>query len=270
MSTRSFLDAPRGRAFRALRYRDFRLIFAAFLLSQSGFWITQISLQGLMARQSGNDPLIQGLLSFVLYLPGFLLAPPAGLLADRVSRKAIALLCQSGIALAAFLYLGRRDEVGTLSRLLQMKWLEQAADLSWLDGIGHRLHVPQCVRLADRWGIGWLPRALGVVVVLLTSVILSPLWLGYYISPYRLSQNKFFLDELYQWFLVLPLRKLADFTYAVDRVVVDGLVNLVGRLPGGLGALTRRWQTGVVPFYGLSMALGTLLIFLLSILFVRS
>ncbi len=101
VSARGFLDAPRGRAFRALRYRDFRLIFAAFLLSQSGFWITHISLQGLMARQSGNDPLIQGLLSFVLYLPGFLLAPPAGLLADRVSRKAIALLCQAGIALAA-------------------------------------------------------------------------------------------------------------------------------------------------------------------------
>jgi len=88
-----------GRAFRALRYRDFQLLFAAFLLSQSGFWITHISLQGLMAREGGNDPLIQGLLAFVIYLPGFLLAPPAGLLADRVSRKAIALACQAGIAL---------------------------------------------------------------------------------------------------------------------------------------------------------------------------
>ena len=48
----------------------------------------------------------------------------------------------SGIALAAFLYLGRRDEVDLLGQFLQMKWLEQTADLRWLDGIGYRLGLP--------------------------------------------------------------------------------------------------------------------------------
>jgi MFS family permease len=121
VSSRVFLDSPRGRPFRALRYRDFRLIFAAFLLSQSGFWITHISLQGLMARQSGNDPLVQGVLSFVLYIPGFVLAAPAGLLADRLSRKAIAIACQAGIAIAtAALAWLVYAELSTPSRVLAL------------------------------------------------------------------------------------------------------------------------------------------------------
>lgn len=176
----------------------------------------------------------------------------------------------SGIALAAFLYLGRRDEVDLLSEILQMKWLEQAADLRWLDGVGYRLGIPVLVRGAERCGCGWLTRSFGTILQLLVSVLISPLWLGYYISPYRLSAGKFFIDELYQWFVVFPILKFSEFLGALDRLLVDGIVNLTGRLPRDLGGLVRRSQTGVVPFYGLSLIFGTLVIYLFSVLFARS
>ena len=128
----------------------------------------------------------------------------------------------------------------------------------------------RAVKVAERCGCGWITRFFGTVITLVVSVLLSPLWLGYYISPYRLSAGKFFIDELYQWFVVLPILKFSEFLYAVDRMLVDGMVNLTGRLPRDLGGIVRRSQTGVVPFYGLSLILGTLVIYLFSVLFARS
>ena len=74
---------------------------------------------------------------------------------------------------------------------------------------------------------------------------------------YRLSLRKFFLDEMYQALIVWPLRALAWCSYACDRWLIDGLVNLCGRVPLGLGRGLRQWQTGLLPFYSLMMVLGT-------------
>ncbi len=41
---------PRGGMFRALRHGSFRLLFAAFLVNQTGFWVSHISLQALMVE----------------------------------------------------------------------------------------------------------------------------------------------------------------------------------------------------------------------------
>ncbi|MCE9606795.1 MAG: NADH-quinone oxidoreductase subunit L [Planctomycetia bacterium] len=78
---------------------------------------------------------------------------------------------------------------------------------------------------------------------------------------YQLSQHKFYFDELYQVFFVWPLRGLAWVSYAIDRFVIDGLVNLTGRVPQVAGALLRSLQTGMVQFYALAMVLGMLVLF---------
>ena len=77
---------------------------------------------------------------------------------------------------------------------------------------------------------------------------------------YQLSERKFFLDELYQGLIVLPVRGLAVVCYAVDRWLVDGLVNTVGRIPPLLGRTLRPLQMGFVQFYAVVMALGVLLL----------
>ncbi|NRA09285.1 MAG: MFS transporter [Myxococcales bacterium] len=79
----------RGRLFQALHRREYRLLFTAFLVNQVGFWISNISMQGLMADLSGNDPFSLGLLFFALFLPAFLLAPLAGVAADHLDRQRI-------------------------------------------------------------------------------------------------------------------------------------------------------------------------------------
>lgn len=90
-STRAprFLASSKGRAFRALAHREYRLLFTAFCVAQTGFWLSHISMQGLMVELSGNDPRYLGLLFFFLFIPAFLLAPLAGVAADRLNRKHI-------------------------------------------------------------------------------------------------------------------------------------------------------------------------------------
>ena len=90
--TRERLGLGAG-AFRALGHRPFRLLFISFLINQTGFWISHISLQGLMVELSANDTRQNGLLFFVMFLPAFLFAPLAGVVADRFDRKKIVLAC---------------------------------------------------------------------------------------------------------------------------------------------------------------------------------
>jgi NADH-quinone oxidoreductase subunit L len=75
---------------------------------------------------------------------------------------------------------------------------------------------------------------------------------------YRLSRGKFFFDELYEAIVVKPCRYLARVSDALDRGLVDGLVNVCARFPLAVGRLLRKLQVGMVPFYGLAMVLGML------------
>jgi NADH-quinone oxidoreductase subunit L len=73
-----------------------------------------------------------------------------------------------------------------------------------------------------------------------------------------LARNKFYLDEIYTGLVVWPGRALATACDWIDRGLVDGLVNLVGRIPAAVGALLRHTQIGLVPFYATLMILGLL------------
>jgi NADH-quinone oxidoreductase subunit L len=73
---------------------------------------------------------------------------------------------------------------------------------------------------------------------------------------YQLSLNKFYLDELYDAFIVRPLLGFAEFCRIGDLNVLDAIVDLVGELPGLMGRLFRPVQNGLVQFYALAMVLG--------------
>jgi NADH-quinone oxidoreductase subunit L len=84
-------------------------------------------------------------------------------------------------------------------------------------------------------------------------------------GAYELSRNKFYLDELYNAFLVKPIEGLAWLLRVLDQYLLDGLVDLVAQVPAFVGYLFRPIQNGLVQFYALLMALG-LGGFLLSVL----
>lgn len=83
------------------------------------------------------------------------------------------------------------------------------------------------------------------------------------------AQHKWYVDEAYHAIFVLPLRVLAHVFHAFDKMVVDGLVNLFGMVPRGLGHTARRTQTGVLHDYALRMA-GGLAVVVLAIWFLHS
>jgi NADH-quinone oxidoreductase subunit L len=72
---------------------------------------------------------------------------------------------------------------------------------------------------------------------------------------YELSQNRFYIDEIYQAIIVLPANALARVSAFLDQII-DGVIDLIGALPSWIGSALRPIQNGLVQFYALAMILG--------------
>src|ERR1019366_7694229 len=79
---------------RALRHRNFRLFFFGQMMSVAGSWMQRVALSWLAYRLTGSSSFL-GLLTFAGSAPAFLLAPLAGLIADRVNRHHMLIVAQS-------------------------------------------------------------------------------------------------------------------------------------------------------------------------------
>jgi MFS family permease len=88
--------------FRSLRYRNYRLFFAGQLISLTGTWIQQVALPWLIYRLTGSE-LLLGVVAFASQISAFILAPYAGVMADRWNRYRILLVTQTLSMLQAFL-----------------------------------------------------------------------------------------------------------------------------------------------------------------------
>lgn len=78
---------------------------------------------------------------------------------------------------------------------------------------------------------------------------------------YRVWQNKYSWDEVYDSVVVRPLIGSAKRVFApFDKYVVDGLVNGVGAVTRGLGSLFKYVQTGFVQNYAVAIVLGVALV----------
>jgi MFS family permease len=108
------LRATAGHAFRALRHRNYRLLFLGQAVSLTGSWMQQLALSWLVYRLTGSAFYL-GLVAFASQLPATIIAPLAGVLADRWDRHRIVLGTQIvGMAQAttiAILVLGGWIEV---------------------------------------------------------------------------------------------------------------------------------------------------------------
>jgi len=85
----------------------------------------------------------------------------------------------------------------------------------------------------------------------------------------RVLENKWYVDELYDAIIVRPLNKLGAFANNVlERSVIDGLVNGVGRLVNYGGRQMRWLQSGQVGNYVLLMVISMVIFFVVQ-LFLR-
>jgi len=84
------LRATTGHAFRALRRRNYRLLFIGQSISLTGAWMQQLALSWLVYRLTGSAFFL-GLVAFASQLPATLISPLAGVMADRWDRHRIVL-----------------------------------------------------------------------------------------------------------------------------------------------------------------------------------
>ena len=96
---------------RALRHRNFRLFIGGQSISLVGTWMQQVAIGWLVYRLT-SSPLLLGLVGFVAQGPTFLLAPLAGVLADRHNKRRIVIITQAimmvqALLLAALVLAGR-------------------------------------------------------------------------------------------------------------------------------------------------------------------
>lgn len=85
----------------------------------------------------------------------------------------------------------------------------------------------------------------------------------------KLARNKYYVDEIYDALIVKPLYYASHFFAFIDKALVDGLVDLAGRLPRETGRSLRPSQSGYLHGYAVAMA-GGLAFLLLIILFVTT
>jgi len=78
---------------------------------------------------------------------------------------------------------------------------------------------------------------------------------------YRTLYRKWYIDEVYDALVVRPLMALSNFLWRVwDVLIVDGIVNAVGAVVVGTGAVLRLFQSGYVGTYAFFLVLGVLIL----------
>jgi NADH-quinone oxidoreductase subunit L len=86
-------------------------------------------------------------------------------------------------------------------------------------------------------------------------------------GPYNLLVHKYYVDEIYQFFIVKPVLALSKFVleWVVDVAILGGAAWLLGGIATLGGAIFQRWQSGNLRSYAAWLALGAaaLLLFVL-------
>lgn len=100
MSVFSFRTPRLPAALRALRHRNYRLLFFAQLISVVGVWM-QSTAQGWLVLRLSDSSFWLGVVAAAQSLPVMLLSLPAGALADRLPKRRLLLVTQSIAMLCA-------------------------------------------------------------------------------------------------------------------------------------------------------------------------
>ena len=87
----------------------------------------------------------------------------------------------------------------------------------------------------------------------------------------KLAENKWYVDEIYNAILVVPLRVISHIFHWIDKLLVDGIVNLFGFIPRLFAWIIRPSQSGVLQGYAVSMAGGlVILLFVVLVVVMRA
>jgi len=83
--------------FASLGYRDFRLVWSASMIYHLGEWMEMAGLLWFVQHLT-NSPFLTSFILFLRIFPMIILSIPSGLIADRMSRRNLMIMSQSGTA----------------------------------------------------------------------------------------------------------------------------------------------------------------------------
>ncbi|MEY4630018.1 MAG: hypothetical protein RIQ81_138 [Pseudomonadota bacterium] len=133
---------------------------------------------------------------------------------------------------------------------------QQAAE-HWAFMAEHHSHSLEIGLMAGSVGIMFV--ASGLAVALYSrgpAAVLSGLQ-SRFKGAYDMLSNKYYVDEIYDAWIVQPLRDMSAFLWGIiDVVVIDGIVNGVGQLCALAGGLASFRMTGSVHRHGMVLVMG--------------
>ncbi len=88
--------------FAALRHRNFQLYFSGQLISNAGTWM-QVIAQGWLVYELTHSEVALGVVGFASAIPSLLATPWGGVVVDRVPKRTLLILTQTGAMLLAFI-----------------------------------------------------------------------------------------------------------------------------------------------------------------------
>jgi MFS family permease len=92
--------APAG-TFSSLRIRNYRLFFVGQVVSNVGTWMNRIAQDWLVFTLTGNSPVALGVAAALQFAPTLVLSLWAGVWADRMDKRRMLVVLQSGMAACA-------------------------------------------------------------------------------------------------------------------------------------------------------------------------
>ncbi len=92
----------RSTVFAALRHRNFQLYFGGQLVSNAGTWM-QVIAQGWLVYELTHSELALGVVGFAAAIPSLFATPWGGVVVDRVPKRTLLILTQTGSMLLAFI-----------------------------------------------------------------------------------------------------------------------------------------------------------------------
>lgn len=106
-------------------------------------------------------------------------------------------------------------------------------------------------------GIGLIGISLAILMYMQKKI--DPSAIAKSIEPlYKLSKNKWYIDEIYNAVFVIGSRRLARQVLEVDAKIVDGVVNLAGFVTVVTGEGLKYFENGKAQFYALVIFIGVL------------
>ncbi|AXX27827.1 MFS transporter [Actinosynnema pretiosum subsp. pretiosum] len=101
----------RSGTFSSLKVRNYRLYASGQVVSLVGLWMQRVAQDWLVLELSGGDPVALGLAAALQFAPTLLLSLWAGVLADRLDKRRLLLVLETGLGLCA-LALGLLEVLG--------------------------------------------------------------------------------------------------------------------------------------------------------------